>query len=322
MQECFLITTYCDTEEKSDVLRDTIKSLDKSNLKMCVHAHYPLPVDIQKNVDYYIYDSSNPIIPFGTRSIIVCRKMNNYQMNILKRDYGYTVVSQWRQGLLFLDKLGYDKVHVLNYDTIVTDNLIENTKNNYSATFYLKNTEEINLLFGTICPSDYLDVIKSMTMEDYIFMNEYWYAEKYFYDKFKGNNLMLEDKLSDILRHQPYELDVYKLDGYNIHFGERINWIDGEKIYTDKYTFMFYNVNNELDFKIFKGYELYKHEIINDFSVIDTDINTEDVKQSFGYWSGNEFIKGNSFIKVLINDKMLDENITSNFCISAIEYNV
>jgi len=319
MREIFLITTYCDTEEKVKVLKDTLNDLDKYGLDICVHAHYPLPVDIQQRIDYYIYDSTNPIIPFGVRSIIVWRKINNYQMNVLKKDYGYTVVSQWKQSILFLEKMKYDKVHVLNYDTVITDELIENSKKNYSGVFYLKGEDEINLLFATIKISDYLDKIKSMTMNDYIFMNEYWYAEKYFFNKLKGDNLFLNTKISDKLRHQAYELDVFSFEDYNIHFGERINWVKGEKIYTDRYTFMFYNINKNVDFKIFKGYNLYIHEKISDFKIIDTDITSNVIKQSFGYWNGNEFIKGDNQIKILINDKILDDNITSNFCISAIE---
>lgn len=322
-KECFLITTYCDTEEKVGVLRDTLESLKKYNLDICVHAHYPLPVDIQQKIKYYIYDKSNPIIPFGPRGIIVWRKMQNLQLNILKRDYGYTVVSQWKQGLLFLYGMGYNKVHVLNYDAIVSDENIEKSKQNYSGIFYLKSDDEINLLFSTVRISDYLDVINSMSEEDYIFMNEYWFAEKYFFNKFRGNNLFIREEISHRnIRHQPYELDVYKFEDYNIHFGERINWINGEKIYTDKYTFMFYNVNKNIDFKIFKGFSLYYHEEVDSFSIIDTDITTTDIKQNFGYWSGNEFVNGNNQIKILINDKVLDDNITSNFCISAIEFDV
>lgn len=324
MKECFLITSYCDTEEKLNVLRETLESLKKYNLDICVHAHYPLPIEIQQKIKYYIYDMSNPIIPFGIRSIIVWRKIDNLQLNILKRDYGYTVVSQWKQGLTFLNDIGYEKVHILNYDAIISDENIKNSKKDYSGVFYLKSDDEINLLFSTVKVSDYLSVINSMSYEDYIFMNKYWYAEKYFFNKFKGDNLFIREEISHKnIRHQPYELDVYKFENYNIHFGERINWVNGEKIYTNKYTFMFYSVNKSVDFKIFKGFKLYYHnDDVNGFNIIDTDITNEDIKKSFGYWDGVDFIKGNGQIKILINDKVLDNNITSNFCISAIEFNI
>ena len=34
MKECFLITSYCDNDEKLDVLRDTLKSLNKYIYKL------------------------------------------------------------------------------------------------------------------------------------------------------------------------------------------------------------------------------------------------------------------------------------------------
>ncbi len=319
MRECFLITTYCDTAEKITVLKDTLNSLEKYNLDVCIHAHYPLPIDIQQNVQYYIYDKSNPILPLDRRSIIMWRKHHNHQLNILKFDYGYTVASQWKLGLLFLENINYDIVHILNYDTVITDEIIINSKKikDYSGVFYLNAEENLNLLFATVRPSDYL--LEDISMEDYIGMDEYWYAEKYLYDKLKGNNLYLTDNIEDKLRHQKNEFHQFDLDKCSIHAGQKINWINGEKIYTNKFSFMLYNINTIIDLKIFIDDNLYLHESINEFRLIDTDIMSKDINQSFGYYDINEFISGNKMIQIHINDEMLGDDITSKFCLSAIE---
>ena len=325
-KESFLITTYCDTDEKLKVLNDTIQGLKKYNLDICVHAHYPLPVEVQEQIQYYIYDVSNPIIPYGLRSIIMWRKIGNYQLNILKRDYGYTVASQYKQGLLFLNKLDYDVVHVLNYDTIVTDDNMVNAKaiRDKSAVFYLNSEDEINLLLVTIRPLDFLDEIKTISMKDYIGSNELWYAEKYFHNKFKGNNLYLEEKLQHKnIRHQPDEFYQCDFEDFSIHAGEKINWVDGEKIYTGKFSVVLYEMTEPIDLKINVNGSSYLHELIDDkdVAIINTNIDSEDIKKSFGYYDDNEFVDGDYNIEVFVNDEKLQQDVTSNFCLSAIEFN-
>jgi len=323
MRECFLITTFCDTDKKISILRKTINTLKKYDIDICVHAHYPLSFDIQQSIQYYIYDDSNPIIPLGVRSIIMWRRYNNCQFNILKRDYGYTVVSQWKYGLLFLKNVGFDVVHVLNYDTIITDENMEKSKQikDYSGVFYLNSDDDMNLLFGTIKPDDYL--LENISMDDYVGMNEFWYAEKYFFNLLKGNNLYLKDKIQhENMRHQLNEFHQYDFEGYSIHAGDRINWIDGEKIYTNKFSFVIYNVNDDIDIKIFMESNLVLHEKTNKFKVIDTEISTKDVEQSFGYYDDNKFVNGDKRITIFINDEKLDDYVTSNFCLSSIEFSV
>ena len=55
------IVTYCDTEEKLDVLIKNIKSIRSSypELKIAIQANYPLPVNVQQMVDVYVYENLN-----------------------------------------------------------------------------------------------------------------------------------------------------------------------------------------------------------------------------------------------------------------------
>lgn len=321
MNSCFLITSYCDTEEKLNVLSATIQDLKKYGLDICVHAHFPLPFEIQQSVNYYIFDKSNPIIPYDVRSIIMWRKIDNLQLNILKRDYGYTVMNQIKGGSLFLHNLNYDIIHILNYDTIVTDSLLENSKNieRFSGIFYLNKKEETNLLFMTLKLSDYIEDIKSITMQDYISMNEYWYAEGYIFHKLNKNNLYLDDLVSHKgIRHQPFEFLKFDYDKFSVHIGEKIVWKD-DKVYTDKTSIYFYNLRDTIDFKIFLGFNLYYHNTINENTLIDTNLDVNDMKKHFGYYLNDEFIEGDNYIKILVNDKELKKEILNSICLCAIE---
>lgn len=328
-KDCLVITSYCDNEEKLDILRKNIGILKQYNKDICIHAHYPLPMDIQKDVNYYIYDKSNPIINFDKRSIIMWRNDDIYRLNILKRDYGFTVASQIKQSIVFLRNMGYDIAHVLNYDIIIEDFVIDNFKKiiDYSGIFYNKD-ESINLTTFSININKHLNEIKKISEDDYIYMNEFWFAEKYLEDKFKvksKNNLYITNQdPRDHIRHQPSEFFQFDLVECSIHVGERIDWINNDKIYSGKYSTYLYNIknNNNVDFKIFKNDELYLHENVNNNKMINTNITIDEIKTSFGYYESNNFIKGDNHIKFYINDKLLGENVTSKFCISAIEVNV
>ena len=132
MKKCFLVTSYCNTEEKVDVIRKTIDNIKRYGIDICVHAHYPLPVDIQNDVNYYIYDKSNPVLTFekdGRGLLFWKRHMKSKtKINTIKHDYGYTVLQQYKRGAGFLDSLNkYDVINVINYDT------------NFTEEFYLNN---------------------------------------------------------------------------------------------------------------------------------------------------------------------------------------
>lgn len=322
MKECFLITTYCDTEEKINALRRTIDELKVYDKDICVHAHYPLPFDLQQSINYYLFDSSNPIIPYETRSIIMWRKFGLTQLNVLKRDYGYTVMSQWRGGLIFLHNIGYEVVHILNYDTDVSNEMMKNCQNieTSSGVFYLNTSDEINLLFATINIKEYWEDILSISREDYINMNEYWYAEGYVYHKFNKNNLYFFDEIEHKgVRHQPYEFEKFDFENFSVHIGQKINWNSNEKKYSGKLAFYFYNVKKLFNLKVYDGFNLKYNIDIEKDMMIDTELKFDDILESFGSYKENKFIEGNNKIKILIDDKKIDKTVTDDICICSIE---
>ena len=70
MKECFVITSYCNTPNRVEELKKCINNIKRFNKDILIHAHYPLDLEIQKSVDYYIYDSTNPVIRDGSKVII------------------------------------------------------------------------------------------------------------------------------------------------------------------------------------------------------------------------------------------------------------
>lgn len=128
MSDVFLITAYCDTEEKKDILRETIQKLKRFNADICISSHYPIDLDIQNSVNYIIYDKSNPVIYDGSKTIIRWRwYVTAYKMlNFTTPDYSYAVINLWKNGLTFLKTQNYDKIYIINYDNYIKTELLFN----------------------------------------------------------------------------------------------------------------------------------------------------------------------------------------------------
>lgn len=58
--DVFIIDAYPDTDEKLNILANQILKL-KEFAPVCLVTHYPVPIDIQDNVDYFIYDKNNAL---------------------------------------------------------------------------------------------------------------------------------------------------------------------------------------------------------------------------------------------------------------------
>jgi glycosyltransferase involved in cell wall biosynthesis len=60
-EECIILGTYPNIKDRIQWTKDTINSLKSLGRKIILVSHYPVDVDIQNMVDYYIYDVHNPL---------------------------------------------------------------------------------------------------------------------------------------------------------------------------------------------------------------------------------------------------------------------
>lgn len=125
MRTCFAITSYCDTPKKVDDLKKCITGLKRFDIDILIVAHYPLDLEIQKSVKYYIYDSSNPVISDGSKVIIRWIRLGDRLLTIRTPDYSFAVMNLWIKSLTFL-KNDYDNIHIINYDIEITDFIFGN----------------------------------------------------------------------------------------------------------------------------------------------------------------------------------------------------
>ena len=128
MNTAILITTYCDTDEKLRVLNnciDHIKTLYNGELDILLYNHYPISLDIQKKVNYSIYDSTNPVInSYDEKYGVLWYNITGFigtptHAVTTMRDTGYAVLSMWQKGCSYLKSHGYKNVCIITYDSCV-----------------------------------------------------------------------------------------------------------------------------------------------------------------------------------------------------------
>jgi hypothetical protein len=165
MKECFVITSYCDTEEKVAVLENTIDNLKQYKLDIIVHAHYPLNSNVQKKANYYLYS----INPMATRYNLHWANYKNHKFEIMMYEWSHAVIKQWKESILFLES-NYDVIHFVNYDVNITPELYSITKKYLDKSTFYQNflhLGDILMVFFTIVKSDFKRFIDIFDIQNF-----------------------------------------------------------------------------------------------------------------------------------------------------------
>jgi len=120
----FVIDCWPDNESKENDLISQIKILKIFNVPILISSHYPLKPEIQKMVDYYIFDKNNPILHYtefnkyevnsGRWSVMDETRIDN--KNMFHHDYAIWV--SMRNAFNFCKYLGKNIIHFMEYDNI------------------------------------------------------------------------------------------------------------------------------------------------------------------------------------------------------------
>jgi len=219
MKECFVITTYCNTPERINELIKCIENLKQFNIDILIHAHYPLDLDIQKSITYYIYDSTNPVIRDGSKAIIRWKWYTtaNKLLTITNPDYSYAVMNQWVSSLKFLKNKNYDRIHVINYDTFINKfvfNKHNEFLNDHDAVFEYTNLRPKDCNANDVSDKNLIDVVFFSIKKVFInaFTNELT-LEKYL----QSRDTMLETYLMEVIdKFEEMYMTEYSV-GLNMH---------------------------------------------------------------------------------------------------------
>lgn len=160
MDNLLLITSYCPDDTRENILRNLINSLTNlsTNYDIMVVSHTPIPIDIQKKVKFYLYDSKNEILTdWDLLNRPWFSPINHRKIHSSFLSKKNTILAMWRMmilGFSLAKNLGYTKVHQIEYDCNIIDDsqIIENSRllGEYDSVVYFDNQENIEkIMFGS-----------------------------------------------------------------------------------------------------------------------------------------------------------------------------
>jgi len=114
--EVIIMDCYPNTEEKMDILLNSIDKAKETNLPIALVTHYPLPLNIIEKVDYLIYDKNNPL----SENYSLTFWMNSYKklkiVTSLNNPYhGLCCLTSMKNAATFL-RNKYNFAHFIEYD--------------------------------------------------------------------------------------------------------------------------------------------------------------------------------------------------------------
>ena len=122
-KELVIIGTYPNTEKREQLTIDCIKSLQKLDRKLMLVSHYPVSIEIQNMVDFYVFDKENPLTHHSYYTHFYSETDQYYaQVNIngLKNtNQSLTVLTNLYNGFKTAKNYGFEKAFYLTYDVIV-----------------------------------------------------------------------------------------------------------------------------------------------------------------------------------------------------------
>jgi hypothetical protein len=159
MKDLIIVSSYCDTKQKEDILRNLVNQCYKENsFDLMVVSHTTIPDDISRKTTLSLYDSKNELLyDWDLRSKPWFNPDNKREIQSIFTGFFNSHLAIWRMIILgnsVAKNLGYEKVHHIEYDCDIKDftEIHNNSKllDTYDCVTYAKIVDTIDdILFGT-----------------------------------------------------------------------------------------------------------------------------------------------------------------------------
>lgn len=144
--DIFVIDAWIDNQSKENNLINLIKRLKVYNVPILLSTHNPIKVEIQRMVDYYIFDKNNPILTkneyydYGVNSLRWTDMDEIRIENLHEFHHDYAIWETMRNSFNFCQYLGKKYIHFIEYDNLpdviqYRQAFIENTRR-FDAVLY------------------------------------------------------------------------------------------------------------------------------------------------------------------------------------------
>ena len=121
MKVLIVIGAYPNTTKKEEVLKQEIESLKSLGFDFMIVSHYPVSVELQDMVDYYIYDKNQTLTP-KDRSPYYWFNSHNFHIKVFNSRHSLPICQNMFNSFKFSEIKNYDFVFFVENDNIFTPN--------------------------------------------------------------------------------------------------------------------------------------------------------------------------------------------------------
>ena len=270
-----LISSFCDNQEKIDVLEKNIKIFKSHNLDVIVISPFNLPEYLTKQCDYFLITKDNPILDWPTRSMYAWKGFNvngdKYVIAKTYPDYGFAGLTQIKQLSQLALGLDYNQFYHMIYDIKVDENVIEGFYSNRTNSVYPSKRKEdvwkVGLHYLIFNRENLKNFISHINLETYLGVKHG--------DAFKVLHT-LQDKLNYVIEKTPVEDEIYyyeNVDFFNCSPIEGLKFfIENDDENPSSIKILFYDVVGEKEIKVKIG-EIESAHTISSLYLIDLGFN-------------------------------------------------
>lgn len=175
-QKVVLISSYCDTEEKLNVLEKNIKTIKENNIDVILISPHNLDHKFISLCDYFFVTKDNPIFEWPQRAMFAWKNIydvsGGYKMSRTYADYGFAGLTQVKQLSEIALNLGYEQFFHMIYDLEIDDSVIQGLNSDKRNSIYPSKRGNIvwgvGLHFMIFDKTNLKNFISKIKKEDYL----------------------------------------------------------------------------------------------------------------------------------------------------------
>jgi len=282
MKKIVLISTFCDTQEKLDILEKNIKTIKSFNMDVMIISPFYLEKNIVELCDYFFLTKDNPVLDWPQKSMmqwsIVFYNNKQYKFSRTYPDYGFSGLSQVKQLSDIAINLNYEQYHHIIYDLIIDQNVIDGFLSDKTCNVYPSKRGDmiwpVGLHYMIYNKEKLIEFTSHISLENYLSCND-------------GDAFVWLLNLQHIIGYQIEETPVQDvIDFYRDFDFFNYSTIPGVKMFVDKNDWMF---NQDVDtinlvfYDTFKDIKVFidgvdSHYSVNNFLIIDLKFNKTNYK--------------------------------------------
>jgi hypothetical protein len=296
MKKLFLISSYCDSKEKIEVLNNNLNIIKNMGHDTLLLSPISLPNDTIEKTDYYFQTVENPVSTIEEKTYIHWKKITNeYRIERFFPEYGWAALYQNKKlsqiGLTF----DYDIYYHIIYDTKINEGLIVQINNNVVNQYYSNistngDVNEFSLHFIPLNREGLVKFEKFLNKHDYNSSHDL--THDYMLKWANKDNITKNDFIVE--EHINFYTDI---NFFSIYDGDEVN-VFFEKYELDQQTnnIVFYDIKN-YDVKVIVNgnfiFDNFKEKI-----PVDTNLLTSEISEIVVSVNGIEYDCTDNYDKI------------------------